>query len=210
MSVSEYKQVILGGGAVGKSSLTMMFLQHHFIIEYDPTIEDAYRKQVLVDDQVVLLDILDTAGQEEYSAMRDQYMRTGNGFMLVYSVADRTSFEECVKLREKIYQIQDKSLADAKDDLLRVPLILVGNKCDLENERQVSNEEGKELAKQWGCTFFEASAKSRIHVDDCFFELVRAIRTQRELRAGTKRQKSKKPFKKLTGLVRPEEKCSIL
>merc|ERR1711991_711156 len=77
----EYKVCILGDGGVGKSALTIQFVQNHFIEEYDPTIEDSYRKQVTIDHETCLLDILDTAGQEEYSAMRDQYMRTGEGFL---------------------------------------------------------------------------------------------------------------------------------
>jgi len=76
----QYKLVVVGGGGVGKSALTIQFIQGHFVDDYDPTIEDSYRKQCVIDDEVALLDILDTAGQEEYHAMREQYMRTGEGF----------------------------------------------------------------------------------------------------------------------------------
>jgi small GTP-binding protein len=62
----EYKLVVVGGGGVGKSALTIQFIQSHFVDEYDPTIEDSYRKQCVIDDEVALLDVLDTAGQEEY------------------------------------------------------------------------------------------------------------------------------------------------
>lgn len=65
--MTEYKLVIVGGGGVGKSALTIQLIQNHFIDEYDPTIEDSYRKQVTIDEETCLLDILDTAGQEEYS-----------------------------------------------------------------------------------------------------------------------------------------------
>lgn len=75
--MTEYKLVVVGAGGVGKSALTIQLIQNHFVDEYDPTIEDSYRKQVVIDGETCLLDILDTAGQEEYSAMRDQYMRTG-------------------------------------------------------------------------------------------------------------------------------------
>jgi hypothetical protein len=68
---------------------TLLTLQSHFVEEYDPTIEDSYRKQCVIDEEVALLDVLDTAGQEEYSAMREQYMRTGEGFLLIYSITDR-------------------------------------------------------------------------------------------------------------------------
>jgi len=75
--MDEYRLVILGDGAVGKTTITIQFIQNHFVDIYDPTIEDCYIKQVLIDGRIYLLDILDTAGQEEYSAMRDQYMNTG-------------------------------------------------------------------------------------------------------------------------------------
>lgn len=62
----EYKLVVVGGGGVGKSALTIQFIQSHFVDEYDPTIEDSYRKQCTIDDETAMLDVLDTAGQEEY------------------------------------------------------------------------------------------------------------------------------------------------
>ena len=77
-----YKLVVVGAGGVGKSALTIQLIQNQFMEEYDPTIEDSYRKQVVVDKEACHLDILDTAGQEEYSAMKDQYMRTGEGFLI--------------------------------------------------------------------------------------------------------------------------------
>eukprot|EP00490_Sorites_sp_Unknown_P002761 CAMPEP_0114656540 /NCGR_PEP_ID=MMETSP0191-20121206/12498_1 /TAXON_ID=126664 /ORGANISM="Sorites sp." /LENGTH=98 /DNA_ID=CAMNT_0001873961 /DNA_START=92 /DNA_END=384 /DNA_ORIENTATION=+ len=85
----DYKIVVLGGGGVGKSALTIRLVTDNFLDEYDPTIEDSYRKQVMIDDKPALLDILDTAGQEEFSSMQDQWMREGKGFLLVYSITSR-------------------------------------------------------------------------------------------------------------------------
>ncbi|KAH9989002.1 ras protein [Russula vinacea] len=163
----EYKLVVVGGGGVGKSALTIQFIQSHFVDEYDPTIEDSYRKQCVIDDEVALLDVLDTAGQEEYGAMREQYMRTGEGFLLVYSITSRNSFEEISTFHQQILRVKDKD---------SFPVIVVANKCDLEFERQVGMNEGRDLAKHFGCRFIETSAKQRINVDEAFSNLVREIR----------------------------------
>ncbi|ODV82417.1 ras-domain-containing protein [Suhomyces tanzawaensis NRRL Y-17324] len=167
--MKEYKLVVVGGGGVGKSALTIQLIQSHFVDEYDPTIEDSYRKQCTIDKEQVLLDVLDTAGQEEYSAMREQYMRTGEGFLLVYSINSKNSLEELQSFYEQILRVKD---ADS------VPVLVVGNKCDLEIERQVSYEEGLSLAKSFNCQFLETSAKQRINVEEAFFDLVRSVRDQ--------------------------------
>lgn len=92
---------------------------------------DSYRKQCVIDDEVALLDVLDTAGQEEYSAMREQYMRTGEGFLLVYSITSRQSFEEIMTYQQQILRVKDKDY---------FPIIVVGNKCDLERDRAVTQQ----------------------------------------------------------------------
>eukprot|EP01106_Pelomyxa_sp_JSP_P009800 TRINITY_DN2661_c0_g2_i1.p1 TRINITY_DN2661_c0_g2~~TRINITY_DN2661_c0_g2_i1.p1 ORF type:complete len:120 (+),score=23.53 TRINITY_DN2661_c0_g2_i1:246-605(+) len=99
--------------------------------------------------------------------MRDQYMRTGQGFLCIYSVTSRSSFEEIATFREQILRVKD---AD------KVPMVLCGNKCDLESDRQVPTTEGSELAKSYACPFMETSARTRINVEESFFELVREIR----------------------------------
>eukprot|EP01103_Thecamoeba_quadrilineata_P009394 TRINITY_DN19148_c0_g1_i1.p1 TRINITY_DN19148_c0_g1~~TRINITY_DN19148_c0_g1_i1.p1 ORF type:complete len:188 (-),score=42.69 TRINITY_DN19148_c0_g1_i1:21-584(-) len=164
---SEYKLVIVGGGGVGKSALTIQLIQNHFLDEYDPTIEDTYQKSVVVDGEESTLNILDTAGQEEYRAMRDQYMRSGQGFLVVYSIASKASFTEVSVLKNQINRVKEGD---------RAPLVIIGNKCDLESDRQVSKKEGEELSSSFGCPFFETSAKKNINVEESFFELVREIR----------------------------------
>ena len=119
--------------------------------------------------------------------MREQYMRTGEGFLLVYSITDRQSFEEIMTFQQQILRVKDKDY---------FPMIVVGNKCDLDGERQVSTQgtrfflllipcylplltpsaEGQTLARNFGCKFIETSAKSRINVDNAFYDIVREIR----------------------------------
>ena len=165
--MTEYKLVIVGGGGVGKSALTIQLIQNHFIDEYDPTIEDSYRKRVTIDDETCLLDILDTAGQEEYSAMREQYMRTGQGFICTYAITSRSSFDEVPFFRGEILRVKDED---------KVPMVLVGNKCDLEEERQVTMAAGQNLGKFYGCPMFETSARARVNIEESFYGLVREIR----------------------------------
>lgn len=102
----EYKIVVLGSGGVGKSALTVQFVQGIFVEKYDPTIEDSYRKQMEVDGQQCMLEILDTAGTEQFTAMRDLYMKNGQGFVLVYSITAQSTFNDLQDLREQILRVK--------------------------------------------------------------------------------------------------------
>lgn len=178
----EYKIVVLGGGGVGKSALTIRLVTDNFLDEYDPTIEDSYRKQVMIEEETALLDILDTAGQEEFNSMQDQWMRDGKGFLLVYNITSRPTFDEVATLYEKILRTKDSE---------KVPIVLVGNKCDLTSERAVDSSEGAGLAAKWGCAFFETSARHKINNETCFFELVKEIRKQNKVAQATSGKKEK-------------------
>uniref|UniRef100_A0A9L0JNL1 KRAS proto-onco, GTPase n=1 Tax=Equus asinus TaxID=9793 RepID=A0A9L0JNL1_EQUAS len=144
--------------------------------------EDSYRKQVVIDGETCLLDILDTAGQEEYSAMRDQYMRTGEGFLCVFAINNTKSFEDIHHYREQI-----KRVKDSED----VPMVLVGNKCDLPS-RTVDTKQAQDLARSYGIPFIETSAKTRQGVDDAFYTLVREIRKHKEKMSKDGKKKKKK------------------
>ena len=151
----------------------MQLVSGHFVQIYDPTIEDSYRTSISVDGEMVSLDILDTAGQEEYSALRDQYMRSGDGYVIVYSITSTTSFLEANGFREQLYRVLDKDISE------HVPIALCGNKCDLESERQVQRDEAEKLAQEWGVIFKETSAKNKINITETFEELVKDIKKNR-------------------------------
>lgn len=99
--------------------------------------------------------------------MREQFTRAGEGFLLVYSINNRSSFEEISTLQQQILRVKDRD---------NFPIVIVANMCELENERQVSREEGQELAERWDCVFFETSTKDCIAVEEIFYSLVREIR----------------------------------
>jgi len=184
-----YRVVLVGIGGVGKSCLTIQFIADRFVEDYDPTLEDSYRKQVTVDGEECLLDIFDTAGQEDFSAVRDQYMRTGDGFLCVYAVTLKNSFDEVATFHEHILRVKDVET---------IPFVLVGNKADLESSRCVSKEEGETLAKKLNCKFLESSAKTKQNVHECFHELVRDIkdykRKHETVTTTTEAPKKKKSF----------------
>eukprot|EP01097_Dermamoeba_algensis_P001438 TRINITY_DN1539_c0_g1_i1.p1 TRINITY_DN1539_c0_g1~~TRINITY_DN1539_c0_g1_i1.p1 ORF type:complete len:185 (-),score=41.11 TRINITY_DN1539_c0_g1_i1:152-706(-) len=164
--MTEFCLVVVGVGAVGKTALTIRFTSNQFIEAYDPTIEDSYRKQIQVDGQVYMIHVMDTAGQDDYSCLRDQYYISGQGFICVYSITSRLSFEQTPNFFKEIQRAKEKD---------KVPLILVGNKKDLEPNRQVSTDEGRALAKTVSAPFFEASAKTNDNVEEIFHECVREV-----------------------------------
>lgn len=169
-NLTTYKLVVVGDGGVGKSALTIQFFQKLFVTDYDPTIEDSYIQHTEVDGQWCILDVLDTAGQEEFSAMREQYMRKGDGFLLVYSVTDRQSFENISHFHTQILRVKDRDT---------YPMLLVANKVDLVHLRKVTEEQGRDLAAQLRISYIETSAKDPpINVDAAFHEVVRIIRNQ--------------------------------
>ena len=117
--------------------MTIQLIQNQFVEEYDPTIEDSYRKQVVIDGETCLLEIIDTAGKEEYRAMMDQNMGTGEGFLIVFAVNNAKSFEDISQYREQIKRVKDAE---------EVPMVMVGNKCDLPN-RDVDMQQARDVAR---------------------------------------------------------------
>lgn len=186
------KVVMVGNGGVGKSSLTLQFMYNDFVDEYEPTKADSYRKDINIDGEEVNLDIMDTAGQEEYANVRDNYLRSGDGFLCVFSLTERESFRAAREIREQILRVKSGQ-ADEGD----IPFILVGNKNDLTDKRQVSEEEALNLALQWKCKYIETSAKTCLNVDNAFYDIMRQVLEVKKKRgaAGKSRTVDKKATK---------------
>jgi len=168
--MDNWRVAVLGDGGVGKTALAVQFTLNCFVETYDPTIEDAYRKQLVVDNRMCFVEVIDTAGQEEYATLRDQWVREGQGFILVYSIASRSTFDRLEVFRQSMLRVKRQT-----------PIfMLVGNKGDKTYEREVSKDEGVALARSFGCSFMETSAKTAHNVELLFTNLVRALRNTRQ------------------------------
>uniref|UniRef100_A0A0R3RRD5 Ras family protein n=1 Tax=Elaeophora elaphi TaxID=1147741 RepID=A0A0R3RRD5_9BILA len=174
----EYKIVLLGSGGVGKSALvphnfikfhTAQFVKGIFLKRYDSTIEDSYKKEIVVDGASCTVEVLDTAGT---TTMRDLYMKNGDGFIVVCSITDSASLINTVEIFQSLLRVRQK---------YNFPLILVGNKCDDTKNREVSKADGEQYAARFNSTFCETSAKNNIHVIDIFEDIVKQIRTENQL-----------------------------
>lgn len=190
-----HKVIMVGSGGVGKSALTLQFMYDEFVEDYEPTKADSYRKKVVLDGEEVQIDILDTAGQEDYAAIRDNYFRSGEGFLCVFSITEQESFQATGDFREQILRVKS-------DD--NIPFLLVGNKADLEERRQVTVEEAHQRAQQWNVPYVETSAKTRANVDKVFYDLMREIRS-RKMEASRQNNGKKAKTKE-----RKKRKCIIL
>lgn len=163
----EYKVTLLGAGGVGKSALTLRIISGVFTPTYNPTVEDYYRHDTMVEGVgPCIVEILDTAGTEQFASMRQLYISNCKAFALVYSIDDRASFDETLDLYQQIMS----AVSNPSD----VTVILVGNKCDLEHNREVDAAEGKHAARDVmdNCPFMETSAMDGTNVQDFFVKLV--------------------------------------
>ncbi|CAH2048924.1 unnamed protein product, partial [Iphiclides podalirius] len=165
-----HKVIMVGSGGVGKSALTLQFMYDEFVEDYEPTKADSYRKKVVLDGEEVQIDILDTAGQEDYAAIRDNYFRSGEGFLCVFSITEPESFDATQEFREQILRVKNDE---------NIPFLLVGNKSDLGEKRRVPLDACRERAHAWQVPYVETSAKTRDNVDKVFFDLMREIRSRK-------------------------------
>ena len=164
----EIKIVVDGCMGVGKSALIIRLVCSGFLEEYDPTIEDSYRKSVVIDEQAWLLDIFDTFRgcneSGEIDSYRKQFWDETNIFMFVYDITDRHTFEQLRKFIDEIVEMKDGEFFG----------IIVGNKIDLEEQRQVLYDEGMDLAMEYGnLLYYETSAREKINNAEIFYECAR-------------------------------------
>ena len=160
------KIAVLGQTLVGKSALTFRFINDKFPNEHDTTIEDSYSFTAKIDGINCQLEILDTAGQDDYQTMLDTWINSSDGFLLVYSIDNKESFESTKKRYERILKLKGDQ---------KVAIVVAGNKCDLEESRKVSKEEAENFCLSNKITFMETSALKVINVKEAFLSCAKGL-----------------------------------
>ena len=148
---------IIGKGVVGKTSITNRLINIEYPEQHDPTIEDKYNLVVNINSKQINLEILDTAGEQDYQNLLYSWITNGDAFILVFAINDKESFDYLLKKREKIIEIKGKK---------NIPIILIGNKSDLNNEREVTSEEAEKISKLWNVDYVECSAKDNTNCNN--------------------------------------------
>ena len=176
-SESLFKILLLGDSGVGKSCIIMRYIENNFSTNLMNSIGVDFKlKNIEIDNKKIKLQIWDTAGQERFRTITTSYYKGAHAILICFDITDRNSFEH---IRNWMVDI-DKF---AKEGVLRV---LVGNKCDLENTRQIRKEEGEEIANKYGIKYIETSAKDTTNIEDLFISTAKNLLTKQANNSGGK------------------------
>ncbi|CZR64343.1 related to GTPase Ras2p [Phialocephala subalpina] len=185
---------ICGDGGCGKSSITLRLVRSQWTHEYDPTIEDSYSITRRIDGQTYHLSLTDTAGQEEYRGMWASSNLRSDAFLLVYDITNKDSlgvlneFNDLIdietetrldawerEVRERNGKLRKGRGGEERMGPVRPIKIVAGNKCDLQESRQVPAREGLDWARKRGCGFMETSARNTVNIEETFALIVRRV-----------------------------------
>ncbi|KOS18178.1 Ras-like protein rasC [Escovopsis weberi] len=188
---------ICGDGGCGKSSITLRLVRSQWTSEYDPTIEDNYSVTRRIDGITYHLSLTDTAGQEEYRGMWASSNLGADAFLMVYDITSRPSLDALQYFDELIDMEAETRLDNAERarcvGMLNVPHLgygsrtvppvkfVAGNKCDLQEKREVPAAVGLEWARKRGCCFMETSARLEVNIEETFALIVRRVVERRKM-----------------------------
>ena len=160
------KLLILGDVSVGKSNFLSRFIENQFIDNHLPTVGFDYKSQIITlpDKTVVKLQIWDTVGQEKFMAINKSLLAKVHGIILIYDITDQDSFDHI-----------NNWITIIKEANENASLILVANKCDIEDKRVISEDEGNKLAVENNISFVEASAKENINIKETFIKITEEV-----------------------------------
>ncbi|CAL2046350.1 unnamed protein product [Caenorhabditis brenneri] len=158
--------LLIGDSGIGKTCMLRRFADDKFDPNYILTIGVDYKARILeISGKSVLVQVWDTAGQERFNTITKNFYHRADAVMLVYDITDVKSFENISKW---MYNIDE----NAKDNIVKM---LIGNKCDLKDKRVISRDRGEEMAREYGISFHETSAKSNTNIDASFDGIIREI-----------------------------------
>lgn len=160
------KIAVLGRGVVGKSSLIYRYIEYNAPDDYEPTLEDKFERISNINGKDYKVIITDTAGEEDYQNMIDSWINGSDGFLLVFAINEKESFQILDKKRDKILKAKVNKPCS---------ILLVGNKLDLEVSRQVSNKDAVKKANDWGIEYVETSAKLNVMCKEAFEKLIESV-----------------------------------
>ena len=186
-----YRVAVVGPAAVGKSSIVMRYIKGQFPTYYDPTIESNYTRPQQVDGKVVELDILDTAGMEQYEMIKDLSIKDREYFVYVFDLNERQSYEKLAEKYLDYHQSQPR--------LKGKPVLVVGNKLD--KPRSVKRDEAETLAKSFKAEYFETSALTNVGIEAVFHRMATLITNAQGLPAAKKPQKKKSFFQRFCRIL---------
>eukprot|EP01080_Neovahlkampfia_damariscottae_P004789 gene4789-8375_t len=180
---------VMGSSGVGKSALSTRFLSDEFTVDHDPTVSDYYQSKIDIDSKSIGIQIIDTAGQDDFKSLWNQWMQESDGFVLCYDITDKDSLNYLTDIcqtiwRNKEYELNQESMNP------RFPIVIVGCKCDLEEKRELTKNEGKKVVESLIFMntpetevipyFLESSSKENINVKESFESVVRMVLQKRE------------------------------
>lgn len=201
-----FKLLLIGDSGVGKTCLLFRFSEDAFNSTFISTIGIDFKiRTIELEGKKIKLQIWDTAGQERFRTITTAYYRGAMGIMLVYDITNEKSFDN---IRNWIRNIEEHASKD-------VEKMVLGNKCDMNDRRQVSKERGEQLAIEHGIKFMETSAKASVNVDDAFFTLARDIKAKMDRKMDAPGQGSRPSGYQLTkkdsgGSKKSFWRCNIL
>lgn len=185
-----FKIVILGQNGVGKSALTVRFLTRRFIGDYDPDLENTYSCTKCIDGENAAIEIRDTSAQIEHNRL-EANVKWADAFILVYSITDRCSFNECSRLKVIINSYSKRPKSNGQNTTPCIPIVLVGNQCDRAQDRMISTAEGREKAYEMNSLgFYEISVREE---RDSAFAIISDLYT-RCRRPGNRRSQLQQRF----------------
>ena len=175
----EMKIILLGNSSVGKTSFIVKYIDNKFSFDYTATLGIDYKLKKLKSKKgkEIRLRIFDTAGQERFKSVSVSFIKKADGIVLIYDISNKISFEEIGGWIESIKE----------NGKINIPVILVGNKCDLSDDiRQISQKEGQEKADEFQIPFYETSCKDGININEVFDKLVQNIQNSNNSSGETK------------------------